>query len=41
MPSGFQQDTNQIQPNFYRVQIDCTDWNSATDTTGGGVSPNS
>lgn len=41
MPSGFVQDTNQIQPNFYRVQIDCTDWNSATDTTGGGVSPNS
>ncbi len=41
MPSGFVQDTNQLQPNFYRVQVDCTDWNSATDNTGGGLSPNS
>jgi hypothetical protein len=41
MPSGFVQDTNQLQPNFYRVTIDCTDWNAATNTTGGGLSPNS
>lgn len=40
MPSGFQQDTNQLQPTFYRVTINTTGY-PTTGETGGGVTPNS
>jgi len=46
MPSGFQQDSNQLQPNFYRVAIDMANgtYFPTTDTgnhADGGVTPNS
>lgn len=38
MASGFQQDTNQLNPNFYRISIDLTGYDStAANTTAGGV----
>ena len=45
MASGFQQDTNQLQPNFYRVAIDMTNATAfpTTDTGNhqdGGCTPN-
>lgn len=40
MPSGFQQDLNQLQPNFYRVAVIMTGY-PTTGTAGGGVTPNS
>jgi hypothetical protein len=40
MPSGFQQDLNQLQPNFYRVAIDMSGY-PTTGTEGGGITPNS
>ena len=40
MASGFQQDTNQLAPNFYRVSIDMSGYaTTATLTTSGGVEP--
>jgi len=42
MPSGFQQDTNQLAPDFYRVVIDMTNgtyYPTADATTNGAVSP--
>jgi hypothetical protein len=46
MPSGFQQDINQLQPNFYRVQIDMSNNTYYPLTDGGnrqdgGCTPNS
>lgn len=41
MPSGFQQDLNQIQPNFYRVAIDLSGYPTTDTNTNGGVTPNS
>lgn len=41
MPSGFVQDQNQLQPNFYRVAIDMSGYSTSTDNTGGGITPNS
>lgn len=41
MPSGFQQDLNQLQPNFYRVAIDLTGYPTADANNNGGVTPNS
>ena len=44
MASGFQQDTNQLQPNFYRVAVDmsnATYYPTADGNTNGGVTPNS
>lgn len=41
MPSGFQQDPNQLTPSFYRVVIDLSGYPTTDTTTGGGVSPNS
>lgn len=40
MPSGFQQDLNQLQPTFYRITVDTSGY-STTGTTGGGITPNS
>lgn len=40
MPSGFQQDLNQLQPNFYRVILDLTGYPTADGNTNGGVTPN-
>ena len=43
MPSGFQQDSNQLQPNFYRVAIDtssATYYPTADGNTNGGITPN-
>lgn len=40
MPSGFQQDLNQLQPTFFRVAIDLSGYPTAGNT-GGGVTPNS
>lgn len=40
MPSGFQQDLNQLQPSFYRITIDTTGY-PAAGTQGGAVTPNS
>ncbi len=38
MASGFQQDTNQLNPNFFRISIDLTGYDStAANTTAGGV----
>jgi len=42
MPSGFQQDTNQLAPDFYRVVIDMTSgtyYPTADATTNGAVTP--
>lgn len=42
MASGFQQDTNQLSPNFYRVTIDLSGYDStAANTTSGSVEPDS
>ena len=41
MPSGFQQDLNQLQPNFYRVAIDLSGYPTTDTNTNGGVTPNS
>ena len=44
MPSGFQQDSNQLQPDFYRVVVDMTNstyYPTADANTNGGVTPNS
>ena len=44
MPSGFQQDSNQLSPDFYRVVVDMTSgtfYPTADATTNGGVTPNS
>lgn len=45
MPSGFQQDSNQLKTNFYRVAIDMTGYPSSNGTTNlltnGGITPNS
>ena len=41
MPSGFQQDINQLQTNFYRVAIDLTGYPTADGNTNGGITPNS
>jgi hypothetical protein len=45
MPSGFQQDNDQLQPNFYRVAIDMSSGTyyptTTSGNTGGGVTPNS
>jgi hypothetical protein len=41
MPSGFQQDTNQLQPNFYRVSIDTSGYPTADGNDNGGITPNS
>ena len=40
MPSGFQQDLNQLQPNFYRVSIDMSGYPTADGTDNGGITPN-
>lgn len=40
MPSGFQQDSNQLQPNFYRVAIDTTVYPTADGNDNGAVTPN-
>jgi len=43
MPSGFQQDTNQLQPDFYRVAIDTssgTYFPTADGNTNGSITPN-
>ena len=42
MPSGFQQDSNQLQPAYFRVVIDMTDtniYNDGSGTAGGSVQP--
>jgi hypothetical protein len=42
MPSGFQQDPNQLQPAYFRVVLDMTDtnlYNNGTGTAGGAVQP--
>lgn len=44
MPSGFQQDSNQLSPDFYRVVVDMssgTFYPTADATTNGAVTPNS
>jgi hypothetical protein len=44
MPSGFQQDSNQLSPDFYRVVIDMTSgtyYPTADATTNGAVTPSS
>jgi len=44
MPSGFQQDSNQLSPDFYRVVVDMTSstyYPTADANTNGGVTPNS
>jgi len=43
MPSGFQQDSNQLQPNFYRVAIDtssATYYPTSDGNTNGGITSN-
>jgi hypothetical protein len=46
MPSGFQQDTNQLQPNYYRVQIDMSNASyyatslTPSNSDNGGCTPN-
>jgi hypothetical protein len=43
MPSGFQQDINQLSPNFYRVAIDTssgTYYPTADGNTNGSITPN-
>ena len=39
MPSGFQQDSNQLQPAFYRVVIDMTNFYDNNSIYGGRVNP--
>jgi len=42
MPSGFQQDSNQLQPAFFRVVMDMTNtglYNDGNGTAGGAVQP--
>lgn len=41
MPSGFQQDANQLQPSFYRVVLDLSGYPTADGNDNGGVTPNS
>lgn len=41
MPSGFQQDPNQLSPAFYRITIDMTTYPTADADTNGAVTPNS
>lgn len=41
MPSGFVQDSNQLQQNFYRVAIDMTGYPTTDGNTNGGITPNS
>lgn len=41
MPSGFQQDTNQLQPSFYRIVLDLTGYPDADGNDNGGITPNS
>lgn len=41
MPSGFQQDTNQLKPAFYRVTINTTGYPTADGNNNGGITPNS
>lgn len=41
MPSGFQQDQNQLSPDFYRVVIDMSGYPTAAGNDNGGVTPNS
>jgi hypothetical protein len=41
MPSGFQQDTNQLAPAFYRVVLDTSGYPTAAGNDNGGVTPNS
>ena len=41
MPSGFQQNTNQLQPSFYRVVLDLNGYPTANGNDNGGVTPNS
>ena len=41
MPSGFQQNTNQLQPSFYRVVLDLSGYPTADGNDNGGVTPNS
>lgn len=41
MPSGFQQDTNQLQPSFYRVVLDLSGYPTNDGNNNGGVTPNS
>ena len=36
MPSGFQQDNNQLTPSYYRVTIDCGDNNAIWYAVGDG-----
>jgi hypothetical protein len=40
MPSGFQNNQDQLTPNYYRIQIDTSTYDdSDTNLTGGGVEP--
>ena len=39
MPSGFQQDNNQLQPALYRVVINMSNFRDEDDTTGGRIIP--
>ena len=41
MPSGFQQDPNQLSPGFYRITIDMSTYPTADANTNGAVTPNS
>lgn len=41
MASGFQQDSNQLQPAMYRVVLDLSGYPTADGNTNGGVTPNS
>jgi hypothetical protein len=41
MPSGFQQDINQLSPAFYRVSIDTSGYPTADGNNNGGVTPSS
>jgi hypothetical protein len=41
MPSGFQQDSNQLAPAFYRVVLDTSGYPTNAGNDNGGVTPNS
>ena len=41
MPSGFQQNINQLQPSFYRVVLDLSGYPTADGNDNGGITPNS
>ena len=41
MPSGFQQDANQLQPSFYRVVLDLSGYPVNDGNDNGGITPNS